>query len=301
MMFLFIKLYAGSEKKDEQGEKVTKRTAYSLQEKMAAVYRVASCEKRSTVLGELNLPESTLRQDKDRFKYVMKNCNKKEMKERKKTRLPDNVDLDRELYQWFTSQPTKDAISNEEIIAKAQEIHISQTGNPYSRCYTGWLHRWKKRHGLLKQQMRYSSQDENNSMKENENIEGHVLTSSGENESMNTDDDSAGDTAMDDFTSVITENKPPIKTECDRRYRGEPAASLHQTADNNRYRRESAASLYQREDNNRYRRESAASLYQREDNNRYRRESAASLYQTQGHHMFHIDRIVSLRNIVQTG
>ena len=287
MMFLFIKLYAGSEKKDEQGKKVTKRTAYSLQEKMAAFYRVASCEKRSTVLEELNLPEPTLRQDMDRFKYVMKNFNKKEMKERKKTRLPDNVDLDRKLYQWFTSQPTKDAISNEQIIAKAQEIHISQTGNPYSRCYTGWLHRWKKRHGLLKQQMRYSSQDENNSMKENENIEGHVLTSSGENESMNTDDDSAGDTAMDDFTSVITENEPPmkrIKTECDRRYRGEPAASLHQTADNNRYRRQSAASLYQRE-----------------DNNRYRRESAASLYQTQDHHMFHIDRIVSLRNIVQTG
>ena len=233
MMFLLFQLDTDSENNDKQVKKVRKRTAYSLQEKLDAVRRVANGEKRSKVLHDLNLPESVLRdwiKNKDRFKYFMKNYDKTEMKGRKRTRLPDHIELDRKVYEWYMNQPDKEALTVPQISRKGTEINKSLKGDPYFFCTRGWVHHWKIRYGL-KYRSTHSSQEENNS-----DIQEHVLTSSGENESVDVTEDSVDDTVMNVSTPVLKENESPVKTmktERGSRYSSEAVWSRHLTQDIN--------------------------------------------------------------------
>nr|CAH7761887.1 unnamed protein product [Callosobruchus chinensis] len=62
---------------------------------------------------------------------------------------PKNVTLDKALYIWYCQNHEQDLhISGLKLQATALKLNEELGGDPAFTASKGWLHRWKKRHGL---------------------------------------------------------------------------------------------------------------------------------------------------------
>ena len=129
-----------------------KRKAYSISEKLALVNRVRSGETQAKVSRELGLAESTLRgwlKDEEKLREacsVMDDCGQK----RKRARTAQDPQLEKVVFTWFNQARSEGMpISGPIIQAQAKKMNQSLHGEEQGfGATTGWLKRFKGRHGI---------------------------------------------------------------------------------------------------------------------------------------------------------
>ena len=131
----------------------TKRKAYSVEEKLAAVNRVRSGESQAKVSRDLSVAESTLRgwlKDEPKLREFVHTVDETGGLARKRARKAMDDDLDKSLYTWFVQQQSSGVPLSGPIVSAQAEKFDRQLNGPNSefKASSGWLWRFTKRHGI---------------------------------------------------------------------------------------------------------------------------------------------------------
>jgi transposase-like protein len=139
---------------------MTKRKQFTVHEKLQLVERVRKGEAQCKIVKETGVNESTLRgwlRNEEKLRSFAESAETKDALQRKKTRLAADPELDKKMLNFFAAQRDKSvALEGPVLLFQAQkynkELHQDEGKDDFS-VSRGWLHRWKKRHGiaLLKQ------------------------------------------------------------------------------------------------------------------------------------------------------
>ncbi|KAK7490691.1 hypothetical protein BaRGS_00018108 [Batillaria attramentaria] len=125
------------------------RQSLSLKRKFEIIDYVEKnpCKQRKTIATELSVPASTLSKIiKDKQKYLQQYETSKNP-DMKRNRGPKLESVDTELLNWFAATRSQNIpVDGEMLKTKAEELAACSLSD--WKCSDGWLHRWKKRHGI---------------------------------------------------------------------------------------------------------------------------------------------------------
>ena len=129
-----------------------KHAAYTVQQKLQIVSRIRNGETQAKVSREAGIPESTLRgwlKEEPKLRQFLEEVDSDDGIKRKRTRTAKDPVLDKAVFNWFVQQRSEGLpISGPLVQAQAQGLSDSIHGEGAFHASRGWLHRWKKRHGI---------------------------------------------------------------------------------------------------------------------------------------------------------
>ena len=140
---------------DASTSKVASHQPISLAKKLKIIEAVESGKKsKSAVAEEFSVAKSTVTSIvKNKQKIVNASNTASFMPERKRLRLAAHSDIEDALMIWFTQARTLNLpISGPVLQIKARELALSMGYNDFT-CSTGWLERFKARHGIVFRKM----------------------------------------------------------------------------------------------------------------------------------------------------
>ena len=134
-------------------KQVLKRKKFDISFKLDTISRVKNGEKQCDVCRDLGINEATLRgwlRSESAIKETMLQLDESEGLARKRLRLANDSNLDQALYHWFVQVRADGApISGPVVCAKATNLDKQLNGEDSTfKASSGWLMRWKKRHGI---------------------------------------------------------------------------------------------------------------------------------------------------------
>ena len=147
------KLFSFLEVKKMSEKKVLKRKKFDISFKLDAISRVKNGEKQCDVCRDLGINEATLPgwlRSESAIKGTTLQLDESEGLARKRLRLANDSNLDQALYHWFVQARADGApISGPVVCAKATNLDKQLNGEDSTfKASSGWLMRWKKRHGI---------------------------------------------------------------------------------------------------------------------------------------------------------
>lgn len=135
------------------GEPKKIETSCTLKEKIEALEKVESGASLNCVAKEYSVSTQAIRlwkQNKDKLKEEFnETIIRGESFSRRRVKPVQNEVLEECLYEWFKRERDRGMqISGPVITAKALVLNLKTGGNPKFSASQGWLHKWKKRHGI---------------------------------------------------------------------------------------------------------------------------------------------------------
>lgn len=132
---------------------IKKKTGSSLKEKIDAIKKMENGLKPGNIASEFGVSAKTVRRWKEKKDIIKKEYEdslaRGESFERHRRRNIKNQVLEDDLYEWFKKEKEKGiAVSGSMISAKALILNKKTSGDPLFNASNGWLHKWKKRHGI---------------------------------------------------------------------------------------------------------------------------------------------------------
>lgn len=125
-----------------------RRKVLSIEEKGAIIMRLESGEANVTIASEFGLSHSTI-STIWKNRQQIKSAFDDNILEKKKLRRPENVDIDKALFQWFKNQRSRGIpISGPLLQAKAEDFarHFKKEGY---KCSESWIKRFRQRHNIV--------------------------------------------------------------------------------------------------------------------------------------------------------
>ncbi|XP_015276635.1 PREDICTED: jerky protein homolog-like isoform X1 [Gekko japonicus] len=133
--------------------KKRKRTVLTFQSKIEIVERLEKGETATVLAEEFGIGKSTisqLKKNKDNLLHFVSTMGSENGKKKRKTmKCAKNSMLEDALYAWFSHMRSLgEPVSGPLLCEKALEMNRKLNGNPDFKASSGWLARFKSRHGI---------------------------------------------------------------------------------------------------------------------------------------------------------
>nr|XP_033788001.1 jerky protein homolog isoform X2 [Geotrypetes seraphini] len=132
-----------------------KRVVLTLKQKMEICKRLAKGESRVVLMKEFNIGSSTIydikAQSQKIKEFYVKSGSDQSIEKRHTLHTPKMETLDQALYEWFLLKRSEgECISGSMLQEKAREFHEKMNIEGQCSFSSGWLNRFKARHGICK-------------------------------------------------------------------------------------------------------------------------------------------------------
>nr|XP_024218404.1 jerky protein homolog-like [Halyomorpha halys] len=127
-----------------------KRKSCTIAEKLEALEKIEKGERLIKVASDLGVGVTTVKDwKKNRDQLISFSALSDDPTNKKRLRKPASEVLDEAVWLWFCQEREKGTpLSGPLIKAKATSLHSSLNAEGDFHASEGWLHRWKKRHGI---------------------------------------------------------------------------------------------------------------------------------------------------------
>ena len=140
-------------------ERGSKQTVLTIHDKLEIIRRIENGEKQYRIAKEYGIARSTVSDIKNmraKFQLFLSKNHSPDVLQHRTMRLPKDILHEQAVYHWYLEQVnTGNRMSNAVLLAQAKVIHQDLHGNEPGydpnvyQMTTGWLTRFKSRHGIV--------------------------------------------------------------------------------------------------------------------------------------------------------